>query len=975
MRPIVPSHKPPPKPSKARKFSPTSDSSSVPVASSPIVSRMKLDDEDEEDDILNDSDSTPIHMGPPIHSTNEEKVQYYWSLCYGNADKSVSAPKPGDGVWSANRHPPNKSCLSSRKESARNIPNAVSSEITGDVTPPNFKVFTPLHSISVSGSDGVAKNVKFGFSSAVEFDENRPTVDLTPLPSNIAQEYFPLDSSLESNDSSEAKHKETAYNISVLAEWEDDFDSFLEDDEDEADIPSSSKTSFLDGISQHHTRIKVDSQRRNRRSSDARELRRASEYFSRESGENLGLNKDELTSSVEVPHSVRDQLDYAKSTNFSAKKISTWDINDCKNNSLPEPSTTKSPIVISEDSHGNTQAFYSDLVTTQTTSTSALSPNISPSIKSSVTYNNKDTPTNINSSSTILKTVHADGGAAFESPKQNLNPKNKSTIRPHQLETVLKLAQSANYSFKNLSIKNQILLSNDDLKCWPIYILFQNLAREDFVVLHWQRLLEVSREYSEESWSYHSISKTDSFMTFTSNDMSISTVSDLRVEKSPFKKVIMDLPSLSPQYNTLPNLVIFCENLIILDCDSKSLVADVFDECTLMLEQQLNLSRIDLSSSTSRNVLELSYRCLSPEELSSMYSLFSLIALQEWRKMELQVLWGAPSWLHHIIDDNIKEGQRVNRVSLSNPGTRVIPYATRKGSAIRQMYYREIQQVERLRLKLDSERKSVDYLRRELELWQLMSSIESSISDRLIESLLLKNILSFDVSTLSASNIDVLFRHLDSSVTTVRIIQQEGSSPDSLGIMKNPSAVILRQRNGLECLRGDKQRKHLTPNNACKNAVAAQKVFSSIIDNSLFVPFLRRCYCPDDSITWISVVTDIFDRLYLLACDVAELGRYYRIKINSATKSECIELHVIITLGAYVTIGVRFTFDLSFNWTLYHMAPSQVYLSAIKGEPAVPLTTLQRSLERKLSHEAPISNACLLKRLCSLLVETVQGRT
>jgi len=85
---------------------------------------------------------------------DEKKVQYYWSLCYGNADETFSSPKPGDGVWSANRKPPYKSCFSSRTKHSHNIPAAASSEFAGDITHRNANVFVPLHSISMSGFDG-----------------------------------------------------------------------------------------------------------------------------------------------------------------------------------------------------------------------------------------------------------------------------------------------------------------------------------------------------------------------------------------------------------------------------------------------------------------------------------------------------------------------------------------------------------------------------------------------------------------------------------------------------------------------------------------------------------------------------------------------------------------------------------------------------------------------------------------------------
>uniref|UniRef100_A0A6U3ZNC4 Uncharacterized protein n=1 Tax=Ditylum brightwellii TaxID=49249 RepID=A0A6U3ZNC4_9STRA len=81
-------------------------------------------------------------------------------------------------------------------------------------------------------------NVKFGSPSVAEFEEDRPTVELTPLPSEFARQRFPVEE-VEEPEQNVEMHQETVRNAALLAEWESDFDSFLEDDDEGSDNDGS----------------------------------------------------------------------------------------------------------------------------------------------------------------------------------------------------------------------------------------------------------------------------------------------------------------------------------------------------------------------------------------------------------------------------------------------------------------------------------------------------------------------------------------------------------------------------------------------------------------------------------------------------------------------------------------------------------------------------------------------------------------
>lgn len=80
-------------------------------------------------------------------------------------------------------------------------------------------------------------HVVFGNSKAAEFDTTRPTVEITALPDEVAGEQFPVEY-VEETEEEVVLHKETVDNSAMLAEWEDEFDSFLDEDDGEEEQKS-----------------------------------------------------------------------------------------------------------------------------------------------------------------------------------------------------------------------------------------------------------------------------------------------------------------------------------------------------------------------------------------------------------------------------------------------------------------------------------------------------------------------------------------------------------------------------------------------------------------------------------------------------------------------------------------------------------------------------------------------------------------
>jgi len=80
-----------------------------------------------------------------------------------------------------------------------------------------------------------SKSVQFGMASAAEYELDCPPKELTPMPSEVAKERFPLTEPV----APEAATEETKHNSATLAEWDNDFDSYLSSDDDDDDESSS----------------------------------------------------------------------------------------------------------------------------------------------------------------------------------------------------------------------------------------------------------------------------------------------------------------------------------------------------------------------------------------------------------------------------------------------------------------------------------------------------------------------------------------------------------------------------------------------------------------------------------------------------------------------------------------------------------------------------------------------------------------
>ncbi len=249
--------------------------------------------------------------------------------------------------------------------------------------------------------------VKFGTNSAAEFDLEMPTTEMKHMPPNVVQEFFPNDKvETEKDIADDEFSRETARNVSMLAEWEDDFDTIIDNDSDE------DGTVQLPKRRRKQTPYKEGRRGRGNSLSRPRKTRRQSSIFgSAERGRSLLDISDETDedSSSGLPFSVTINPDEYTSPSSNSLNDSMSSIE------MPDASMKNE-----RESMSSTCISPSSL---QSGSIMAMGSNRSS------TSSSKETPKSARtSSSTILKTVHASGAfLPTNSPQGN-------ELMPNQLK-------------------------------------------------------------------------------------------------------------------------------------------------------------------------------------------------------------------------------------------------------------------------------------------------------------------------------------------------------------------------------------------------------------------------------------------------------------------------------------------------------------------------------------------------------------
>jgi hypothetical protein len=278
-----------------------------------------------------------------------------------------------------------------------------------DTTPKNNVTQLVTSSTITRGQSAV----KFGINSAAEFDLEMPTTEMKPMPPNVVQEFFPNDK--VENQEKEEFCRETARNVSVLAEWDDDFDSYTQDGDDSDDDDDNGETK-LPKPRRKQTPYKRRRRRRgNNGLSRPRKCRRESSIFgSAERGRSLLEDCHEETDDDSSHH---HGLPFSVTIN-------------------PDEYTSPSSNSLNDSMSSLETAGAATMHQNGRQSVSSSSACISPSslrsdsiLNATGSRSSKETPKSARtSSSTILKTVHASGALLHTNSPQG------GELMPNQLK-------------------------------------------------------------------------------------------------------------------------------------------------------------------------------------------------------------------------------------------------------------------------------------------------------------------------------------------------------------------------------------------------------------------------------------------------------------------------------------------------------------------------------------------------------------
>ncbi len=913
------------------------------------------DYDDDDDDCESSCDSTVVNdkpprvVRPPPSASKQEQAKFYWELCYGKDKANINLAVRS---WSASRKPPMKSCLSAKKtqwseiaqssskRSARRTLNNSSNQRSTPTTCDHFNFNqdgkcshnpsplerdgtttslnghdTPNIKTPKSNNDSDVKSVKFGYASAAEFESSRPTVELTPLPTDTARERFPVEERDDSSDDGSTEmHRETARNAERLALWDDDFDDFVDNDIAMDDDCSDDE---------RNSRMSVSSR-------DRRSERRSSVFYSKGGGSLIEKGKRAEPSGRDTDHESMQRYDERRFSSISQVSLQTV-----------SPSIERSPYRLSSESD-----------TSKPNSLEFSSPSVSESFRLSTSDSDvsKITPTAaVQSSSLLLRSVHSEGGASVVRNRFACHEDITQDLKPSQLDSTLRKAER-NICRLDFNSTNQNSLINkiinlDVMEC-DCDEKFNIMLNKQFGLL----LRERSNYFG------------------SSFDIAISALLNNILNK-------MDIHS---QHLTFSEAICHCLSLkspweATID---KQDMSEVINMSVSYLEQEISTIQ-ECDSKMTRLLAGCVHQNFESLDRTDLYSTLIETAMSNWESLETQALQTVSSCFQLFHESNCEE-EAILRKMISNVDDDHQAKRRPTRQVLQARIQSEMKTLEDLENEIYMNEKELNLLCHLSSLCSMNVEVEMDCPLVAVDYYLLNQILTFNQSVLMLDQIELSFPHFDgdSSSTIIKwsskrqIVHQKRQSLSSLD--SDMSA------EGMMDLLSTTPSVHRTTNvkTSCDEYLpkgcAAFKLYTAILDsertNELIAYFFR-----EEQETGILIVTDIFQRLNLLAMDVMELQKYYSCRVEKPSKSTSIMLNVTISLGISFSIGIRFTYDLSNGRTILYSIPSDVFIFPITGEPSVPINALLR-ISKHVIANGPISNAYLLKRICSAVVDALQGR-
>ena len=944
--------------------------------------------EEEEEDEWEDDDSScastvandkpPRLVRPPPSATQEEQAKFYWELCYGKEsrnDNSSSDHAALTSVWSANRNPPSKSCLSAKKvpwtekalsskkcsdrrknnvvnRNQKSTPtvcdqfkfqqeeinklnkdNSSSVEMTNHNDDNNNnnnhqRHNTPIMKTPQSNDDNESdmKSVKFGNASAAEFESSQPTSELTPLPSEKVRERYPVDEEYKSSDDESTElHHETARNGEVLAMWDDDFDEYIngniemDDDElsDEGNLSSASNAITSDRRRSKNTR---------RNDND----RRSSVFFSRDGGslvENISPQQRKKRSF--------DNSDARSKIEFG-QNVSIDDHDESKYSPISRGDSMHS---LSRRSSDFFRLSTSDSDSSRQHSLQYSSPCTSESyhFSHSESDHSKVTPkAELSSSSLVLRSVHSEGGASLGQNHHSSYDDATQDLKPSQLDNTLRQAE-----------RNH-LVQEDNSSFIPRVPLMDEIIRQIFIDSDTKAM---SANYFGE------------LMRDRSNFFS----SSFKVAISALLNKILS----NVELHSFPRI---SEAIL----QSKDNCQDyVFERIISCLEQEISKME-SCDRNEIRRISSFMHQRFDSEERTDMYSPFIEAAFWGWDDLESRSFETGNAYSRRLSQKYQKEEATLVDIlnKINTEKSTCISNLNRKSKKLRKEINEEICIVKDIEAKIQAEQKELGHFSTVASYWSNKVDVEMNFPLIAIDYQMLDEILAFDQRSLMVDKIDLSYPHINGELSETIIswvsenhdrneARQSLCSTDT-SLSSDGMMELLSTTPTIDCIQGSR----LSCDNYLPKESVAHKMNSMILGSTEMSLFLSQLFKQEQE-TAIQLTADVFQRVDLLAIDMMELQKYYSCRVKRSPKSSSIVMHVTISLGGQLSLEIRFTYDLSIANTILYCIPSDIFILSVVGEPATPINVLLQVAKKIVFNEQRL-NAFLLKRTCSAVVDTLQ---
>lgn len=897
------------------------------------------DDDSDASTVVNSLPPARPHKPPP-GATKEEQDRFYWELCYGKASAPImndAHMKPPINFSASSTKVPTKSCLSAKKTPWTEIANSASKRIAlkksvevrmvqnSDGTPGNDKgtgeqntrnasfgsFSTPQGNDSYVGkgsSDG-KKSVKFGELSAAEFESTRPTVELTPLPAERVLEEFGLErKDEESDDDSAEMHQETARNADKLAMWEDDFDSFCDDWDNNDSIISMNDDSDEEKLEAFIPR--------KRPSRDSIRRSRAS------------------TGSAERKRGSDDRRSSIFFSKSGGSLLEPEDLDMDAQSPLKDNQTEAPFFQITSNVERNEKGVSAtSRDSLQFSSPSTISGSFIR-LSHSGSENSKVTPTTeITSSSNVLRSVHSEGGASIGGITNCLNR--------HGDECADLIPSQLDYALKDVN----------------------------------------SVEYRPEDLGYHQASQTRNCTLFKLGEL-------LRGVQTNFS-LDHEISSLMAIEDTVSNVVVdfidFVQDLDML-CQQSVISSHQFGryevlgilEMAVTLLEEVNSSANNFDDRKLCGIIESMSLFFETSEIEDTYSFLTEIALISWLEQEVEALEAAKEWLLHILKFNRREEQRIiQALSIATAQSSAMKNMQSRGSVINNK--KITVEIEEMENELQLDFKQLEIMKQESCILAWKCELERSKPQEVRLYQLLTTVLPYECA-LDKPPLNIRISHMDETQTLISwetadctsekgkrdsICTVESVERTAASMMMIPNTKRLKSKATIELAAQDFFGAMLPQEGE------AFKLYSRFLDGIELQKYMKDQFQVEHEMG-ILTVSDTFQRINLMALDILELEKISGNNIETSYPSSLAILRLPIKISESCLVEIRFTYDLSTNRTFFSVVPTDVSVETLMGTTNTTDMMKVIQVARNTLNNSPGTNAFILNRTCSAIVESLK---